>query len=74
MGKFGTRRVKPHGVTLELPDGSRVELRSGPTTARLRGPIGECALYLSGRRDAAHVELAGDPSAVEALRTARLGI
>ena len=73
-GRLGTRRVKPHGVEIELPDGSRHTLRKGEHTAVLRGPIGECALYLSGRRDAAQVEVTGDPDAVEALRTAKLGV
>jgi hypothetical protein len=31
-------------------------------------------LYLSGRREAAHVELGGDPDAVAALERARLGM
>ena len=43
-------------------------------TATMTGAIGECVLYLSGRRDAAVVELTGDPEAIDALRTAKLGI
>ncbi len=74
LGKLQTRGVKPHGVTLVLPDGTEQVLRAGPDTAVLRGPVGECALYLSGRRGAAQVQLDGDPAAVGALRTAHLGV
>jgi len=74
LGRFQTRTVKPHGVRLALPDGSEAVLRTGDDQAVLRGPIGECVLYLSGRRAAARVELGGDPAAAEALRTASLGV
>jgi uncharacterized protein (TIGR03085 family) len=74
LGRLQTRAVKPHGVRLALPDGTEHVLRTGDDAAVLRGPIGECALYLSGRRAAAQVELDGAPAAVEALRTASLGV
>ena len=73
MGRFQTRRLKPHGLALALPD-EMVILRAGHPTATMTGAIGECVLYLSGRRDAAVVELTGDPEAIDALRTAKLGI
>lgn len=40
----------------------------------LSGPPGELLLYLSGRREAAHVDLGGDPDVVAALERARLGM
>lgn len=73
MGKFQTRRLKPHGLALELPD-EMVILRAGHPTAVMTGPIGECVLYLNGRRDAAQVQISGDPDAITALRTTKLGI
>ena len=72
-GKFGTRRIKPCGLALELPD-EMIILRAGHPTAVMHGAIGECVLYLAGRRDAAVVTLDGDPAAIETLRTAKLGI
>jgi uncharacterized protein (TIGR03085 family) len=74
MGKFQTRALKPYGLTLAFPDGSTLTLRAATPGVVLRGAIGECILYLSGRRDAARVELEGDPDAVARLRTAKLGI
>jgi uncharacterized protein (TIGR03085 family) len=73
MGKFTTRRLKPCGLALDLPD-EMVIVRAGRPTATITGPIGECVLYLSGRRDAAHVELGGHLEAIDALRTVKLGL
>jgi len=72
-GKFGTRRIKPCGLALELPD-EMIILRAGHPTAVMHGATGECVLYLAGRRDAAVVTLDGDAAAIEILRTAKLGI
>ena len=72
-GKFATRRLKPRGLALEIPD-EMIILRAGHPTVVMRGAIGECVLYLAGRRDAAVVTLDGDPAAIEALRTAKLGV
>jgi len=40
----------------------------------MHGAIGECVLYLAGRRGAAVVTLEGDPDAIQTLQTAKLGI
>jgi uncharacterized protein (TIGR03085 family) len=71
--KFGTRRIKPCGLALELPD-EMIIVRAGSPTAVMHGAIGECVLFLAGRREAALVALEGDSRAVETLRTAKLGI
>ena len=71
--KFGTRRIKPCGLALELAD-EMIIVRAGSPTAVMHGAIGECVLFLAGRREAALVTLEGDPHAVETLRTAKLGI
>jgi uncharacterized protein (TIGR03085 family) len=73
MAKLQTRRLAPCGLALELPD-ELVIVRVGHPTATITGRIGECVLYLGGRRGAAEVELRGNPDAVEALRTTELGI
>jgi uncharacterized protein (TIGR03085 family) len=54
-------------------NGGVVYRRGSEPRAELSGPPGEMLLYLSGRREAAHVELGGDPDAVAALERARLG-
>jgi len=52
-----------------------VVYRRGPEPrAELIGSPGEILLYLSGRRQAARVELEGDPAALTALERAGLGI
>jgi uncharacterized protein (TIGR03085 family) len=75
-GRFATRRLKPCGLALEIPAplDRMIIVRAGHPTAVMHGAIGECVLYLAGRRDAAVVTLEGDPVAIEALRTTKLGI
>jgi uncharacterized protein (TIGR03085 family) len=74
FARLKLRSVRPFGVVMELPDGRPVTLRTGDPTAVLRGPVGEAALYLLGRRSAARVELTGDAGALEALRVANLAV
>ena len=66
---------KVHGAKVRLvrPDGQEVVVGKGPEVTVTGDPL-ELVLYLQGRRDAAEVEIAGHPSAVEALATASLGI
>jgi len=73
MGKLQTRRIKPCGLALALPT-EMVILRSGHPTATMTGEIGECVLFLSGRKDAARVELSGPDEAIATLRATKLGI
>jgi hypothetical protein len=42
--------------------------------ATVTGSPQELVLYVYGRRDAARVEITGDPEAITALETAELGI
>jgi uncharacterized protein (TIGR03085 family) len=69
-----TRSLGSTGLDLVHIDGRVVHARSGDPTATLTGRPGEISLYLSGRKNAAHVELGGPPEAVAILRDARLGI
>jgi uncharacterized protein (TIGR03085 family) len=69
-----TRPVKTIGVDLLRPDGSAVHARPGPVVATLTGTAVEIVLFLSGRGDAAQVELGGPPPAVAAVRAAGFGI
>jgi hypothetical protein len=73
MARFSARRLAPCGLALDLPS-EMVIARAGHPTVVMAGPIGECVLYLAGRRDAAQVELSGNPDAIEKLRTVKLGI
>ena len=72
--KFMTRAVKTVGVDLARPDGAVVHARPGPTVATITGSAGEIVLFLSGRGDAAHVELGGPADAVAVVRAAGFGI
>jgi uncharacterized protein (TIGR03085 family) len=67
------RRVEGATVQLTAPAGEEVSVGSGPTVT-VRGAPLELVLYLMGRRGAAQVELTGEPAAITALETAKLGI
>jgi uncharacterized protein (TIGR03085 family) len=73
-GKFMTRPVKGVGVDLVRPDGSTLHARPGPAVAILGGTAMEIVLFLSGRGEAARVELGGSADAVAAVRDAGFGI
>jgi uncharacterized protein (TIGR03085 family) len=72
--KLMTRPVKEVGVDLLRPNGEVIHARPGPTVATMTGTAMEIVLFLSGRGEAAHVELEGPPAAVAALRDAKFGI
>jgi uncharacterized protein (TIGR03085 family) len=68
------RRVRGAGLDLARPDGQVVSAKKGTPTATLRGRPGEIALFLTGRRAAAQVELDGPPEAVAAVEAASFGL
>jgi uncharacterized protein (TIGR03085 family) len=69
-----TKSLGRTGLDLVHADGRVTHARRGDVTATLTGRPGEIALYLSGRKAAAHVELGGPPEAVTALRDAHFGV
>ena len=69
-----TRSLGSTGLDLVHTDGRIVHARRGEPRPTLTGRPGEIALYLSGRKNAAQVELGGPPDAVAAVRDARFGI
>ena len=73
------RRARLRGVRLvvDTPVGGRAagpRAGAGIETVTLRGPVGELVLFLSGRGDAAEVELDGSADAVAQVRAASFGI
>jgi uncharacterized protein (TIGR03085 family) len=73
-GRMLVRKAAPLGLVVE-PDGhERVALRKGEPTVTIRGPLGECVLYLYGRKDVAEVTLDGPADAVARVREAPFGI
>ena len=70
LGRRAARRIRPYGLELRRPDGEPRRF-GAPGGAVLQGEPTELLLYLSGRRDAAEVRLAGDADAVAALRKAQ---
>jgi uncharacterized protein (TIGR03085 family) len=54
-------RKSPVGVTLALPDGTRSVVKLADQSVVLTGAPVELALYVSGRRQAAAVEVTGPP-------------
>jgi len=72
---FLARRLR--GVGLELRwagTAQTVRARRGEPTVHIAGPPGELLLYLFGRQSAAHVEMTGPDTAIEAVRQARFGM
>jgi uncharacterized protein (TIGR03085 family) len=67
------RKVSGIRVRLIRSDGDEVVVGKGPEVTVSGEPL-ELVLYLQGRRAQAEVEIAGHPSAIEALATASLGI
>lgn len=67
------RKVKGASVRLVRSDGRDVTVGKGPEAVLTGEPV-DLVLYLQGRRGAAQVEISGDPSAIQALETADLGI
>jgi uncharacterized protein (TIGR03085 family) len=65
------RVIRPFGLALVLPDGSRKQRGAGDV-AVLTGPASELTLYLGGRRTTARVTLTGSPAAVAAVEAARV--
>lgn len=72
LGHRLSRAIQPFGVELVAGDRRR-RLGKGAGIV-LAGPASELALYLSGRRDAADVELSGAPAALGALGRVTLGL
>jgi uncharacterized protein (TIGR03085 family) len=58
----------PVGVTLLVPDGGTEVVKKRVDGVALTGDPVELLLYVSGRREAAHVELTGPPKAVAAFQ------
>lgn len=61
-------RRSPVAVTLALPSGEQKVVRSGEHPVVLTGEPVELALYASGRRAAAQVQVSGPPASVEAFQ------
>jgi uncharacterized protein (TIGR03085 family) len=59
----------PVGVTLSVPDGDTEVVKKRADGVSLTGDPVELLLYVSGRREAAHLELAGPPEAVAVFET-----
>jgi uncharacterized protein (TIGR03085 family) len=72
-------RKSPAGVELRAVggianDGRSVVAKRAEPTVVVTGAVGELALFIYGRQDAAVVDLEGPASAVDAVRTASFGI
>jgi uncharacterized protein (TIGR03085 family) len=69
-------RSAPVGVVLARSDVSGAELRAkaGARTVTIVGKPRELTLYMSGRREAADVQLVGEPDAVAALESVHVGM
>lgn len=67
-------RKAPVGVVLRRPEGTSAVAHKGTPSVTVVGPPAELALFSSGRKGAARVELEGEPDAVEQLEAASFGL
>jgi uncharacterized protein (TIGR03085 family) len=72
--KFLTRHLDDLDLTLARPNGEQRHVGGGSRPVTLVGSAPEIVLFLSGRRDAAVVEIEGEPAATRELREGRLGL
>jgi uncharacterized protein (TIGR03085 family) len=68
------RRLGGAGLVLRTPDGRDRVVKQADPLVTLAGPPGEIVLFMSGRKEAAEVDLDGAPEAVAILRAAKLGL
>ena len=73
-GRMVVRKAAPLGLVVEAEGHDPVVLRSGSPTVTIRGPLGDCVLYVYGRKDVAEVTLEGPDDAVARVRDAPFGI
>jgi uncharacterized protein (TIGR03085 family) len=73
MLRMSLLRARDVQVDVVTAHGERASFGRGPT-AQLRGPVGELALWVFGRKAAAEVDLTGDPDAIARLSRLRLSI
>lgn len=71
-GKLITRKA-PVGIMLAAEGHDAVVLHAGKRSVTIRGPIGECVLFLYGRSEC-DVELDGEPDDIAAIRATSFGI
>jgi uncharacterized protein (TIGR03085 family) len=72
---FLVRRLRGAGLELRWAGTSEtIRARRGDPAACIAGSPGEILLHLFGRQDAAHVEVSGPASAVDAVRRAQFGM
>jgi uncharacterized protein (TIGR03085 family) len=71
--RLATRKT-PVRIVLSAPGRDELVAGKKESTVTVAGAPGEVILFVFGRRAVAHVELRGDPTAVELLRQADLGL
>lgn len=76
MTRGGGLLTRQAGVGLVLaPSGQPdIRLRKGDPVVTIAGPIGECVLYVYGRKDHARVHVTGPDDAVATVHAASFGI
>jgi uncharacterized protein (TIGR03085 family) len=73
-GRLAIRRVRAAGVELRTSDGRSRVLSDREPRVVVTGDPGELVLFMSGRKEAAAVDLDGPPDAVALVIAARFGI
>ena len=72
--RLAARRVKGVGLELRTPDGKAHTVSDRDPRVVVTGAPGELVLFMSGRKEAAVVDLDGPPDAVALVIAARFGV
>jgi uncharacterized protein (TIGR03085 family) len=74
FARLAYRQVSDVQLEIVTAHGDRTVIRGKGDKVRMFGPVGEIVLFSFNRKDLAEVELTGDPTAIERVRAAQLGV
>jgi uncharacterized protein (TIGR03085 family) len=72
--RLAKRRVKGAALTIRTSDGRERVVSTEGSPVVLSGAVGELALFMGGRKEAADVKTEGDPAAVAIVLAAEFGV
>ena len=68
------RKIKGAGLVLRTPAGAERVIKQAVPLVTITGEPGELVLFMSGRQEAAEIQIDGEPEAVALIRATKLGL